>query len=100
MNNSKTSAAKLVIRLPGSEVLKFAYTHLKSSPSLNQDEKLLEKFVLIVSQLFDLLLELHPFCCDQLDSLGIFEKFSHDNSVCFFLEEFPHRKYEFVYCLE
>jgi hypothetical protein len=72
---SKQNSFKLVLRLPGSKLLTFAYAYLKPSPSDDEEEKnLLEKFVLILSQVLKSLLELHPSCWGQLDSIGIFDR--------------------------
>ena len=92
MINSRQNAVKLVLRLPGSELLNFAYARLKKSPD-EDEKKLLEKFVPILSQVLKSLLELHPSCCDQLDSKGIFdrlEKYGLENPVCcfFYLKKF------------
>jgi len=87
MVNSRQNAAKLVIRLPGSDLLKFAYAYLRPSPSVKEQHNLLENLVNILSQLLIVLLELHPFCYDQLDSMGIFDRlemFSKKISVCYF----------------
>jgi len=85
MITSKQNAVKLVLRLPGSELLNFAYEHLKPSPSIDEEEKnLLKKFVMILSKVLQSLLELHPSCCGQLDSKGIFDRletYSQKNSV-------------------
>jgi len=82
--NSKQNAVKLVLRLPGSQLLTFAYAHLKPSPSNDEEEKnLLEKFILILSKVLQSLLELHPSCWGQLDSMGIFDRietYSQKNS--------------------
>lgn len=72
MSRSRQNAAKLVLRLPGSNLLGFAYDHLKISP--DEDKKLSEKFVLSLSNVLKSLLELHPSCFSQLDSMGIFDR--------------------------
>ncbi len=91
MNNSKQNIAKLVTRLPGSELLKFAYMHLKPSPSNDEEEKkLLKTFVINLSEILQFLLELHPFCESQLDSMGLFdrlEQYSQKYPVCFFFPQ-------------
>jgi hypothetical protein len=88
IKNSRQNATKLVIRLPGSDLLHFSYTYLRPSSSTDETEKtLLEKFVPILSQVLQMLLELHPSCCDQIDSIGIFdrlESYSKKTSVCGF----------------
>jgi hypothetical protein len=88
IKTSRQNATKLIIRLPGSDLLHFSYTHLRPSSSTDETEKtLLEKFVPILSQVLQMLLELHPFCCDQVDSIGIFdrlEKYIQKTSVCCF----------------
>ncbi len=73
MINSKSNAVKLILRLPGSNLLTFAYDRLKPSPD-DEEKQLLEKFVLIFSQVLQSLLDLHPSCWEQLDSKGIFDR--------------------------
>ncbi len=89
MGRSRQNATKLVLRLPGSKLLKFAYDHLKPSTQMdNDEEKLFEKFVLGLSNVLKSLLELHPFCFSQIDSLGIFDRletYSLKSQVGFFL---------------
>jgi hypothetical protein len=91
MINSRQNAVKLVLRLPGSELLGFAYNHLKQSPIIDDEEKkLLEKFVLILSQILKSLLELHPSCWGQLDSMGILDRLETYNQkypVCVFFRK-------------
>ncbi len=86
MIRSRQNAAKLVLRLPGSKLLTFVYDHLKVSPSIDdEDKKLLEKFILSLSDVLKSLLELHPHCFSQLDSTGIFdrlENYSIKSPVC------------------
>jgi hypothetical protein len=73
--NSRTNAAKLVVRLPGSDLLKFVYEHLKSSSIAHETEiTLLQEFVPVLSQVLQFLLALHPSCWEQLDQLGIFDR--------------------------
>ncbi|CAF3707173.1 unnamed protein product [Rotaria sordida] len=75
MNASRQNGAKLIIRLPGSKLLEFSHSYLKYSSLNDKNQKdLLEKFVLILSKILQLLLELHPSCYQQLDSLGIFDR--------------------------
>lgn len=72
---TRVNAVKLLLRLPGSKLLTFAYEHLKPSPSIDMEEKnLLERFVLILSDVLKSLVELHPFCYDQIDSMGLFDR--------------------------
>ncbi len=90
MIRSRQNAAKLVLRLPGSKLLTFVYNHLKISPSMNDEDKnLLEKFVSSLSDILKSLLELHPHCFSQLDSMGIFDRleaYSLKSSVCNFIQ--------------
>ncbi|CAF3401508.1 unnamed protein product [Rotaria sp. Silwood1] len=75
MNTSRQNAAKFIIRLPGSNLLNFSYSYLTSSSLADENQKdLLEKFIPILSKILQLLLELHPSCCSQLDDLGIFDR--------------------------
>lgn len=86
MTKTRQNAAKLVLRLPGSRLLELAYERLKPSPmSDEENKKLLDKFVLSLSKVLQSLIELHPHCYDQLDSLGIFdrlEKYTLGRPVC------------------
>ncbi|CAF3489036.1 unnamed protein product [Adineta steineri] len=75
MKKSRENAVKLILRLPNSDLLKFTYAYLRPLSSTNEKEKnLLEKFVPIVSEILQRLLEIHPFCWEQLNSLGIFDR--------------------------
>lgn len=95
MTNSRQNAVKLILHLPGSELLGFSYKHLKPPPKPNNEEiKLLEKFVLILADILKSLLELHPSCEEQLDSLGIFDRleaYSQESVVSLF-EKYINRK--------
>jgi hypothetical protein len=86
-SNSRQNIAKLITRLPGSDLLLFAYEHLRPSPLMDEEEKqLLKTFVLIFSEILQFLLELHPLCWSQIESIGIFdrlEKYGYKNPVCF-----------------
>ncbi|CAF4356443.1 unnamed protein product [Rotaria sp. Silwood2] len=80
MNTSRQNTSKLLIRLPGSNLLNFSYSYLIYSSLADENQKdLLEKFVDILSKILQLLLELHPSCCEQLDSLGIFDRIERCN---------------------
>ncbi|CAF1069393.1 unnamed protein product [Adineta ricciae] len=75
MHNSRQDAAKLILRIPGSQILYFAHSHIKPSPVSDETQKiLLEKFVSTLCKLLQHLLELHPSCYDQLSSTGIFDR--------------------------
>ncbi|CAM4789800.1 unnamed protein product [Rotaria magnacalcarata] len=75
IHRSRQTVAKLVIRLPGSKLLDFSYAHLKPHSLIDENQKdLLEKFVLVLSQILQFLLELHPQCWEQIDSLGLFDR--------------------------
>ena len=74
MAKYKQSAAKLVIKLPGSNLLKFAYSHFQSSPARESLNGALETFAVVFTRVLLLLLEIHPFCYSQLDSMGLFDR--------------------------
>ena len=80
MIRTRSNASKLVLRLPGSKILSFAYGHLKPSPTVDdQEKKLLEEFVLILTSVLQSLLELHPHCWEQIDSTGLFDRLERYN---------------------
>ena len=88
MTRARQTAARLVLRLPGSKLLKLAYEHLKTSaPTDDEEKKLFEKFVVCLANVLKSLLELHPHCFSQLDSLGILDRIEmcgSKSSVCSF----------------
>ena len=72
---TRSNAIKLLLCLPGSKLLQFAYGHLKPSPSIDVEEKNhLENFVLIFSDVLQSLLNLHPHCWSQIESVGLFDR--------------------------
>lgn len=80
MIRTRSNASKLILRLPGSKVLSFAYGYLKPSPTMDdQEKKLLEEFVLILISVLQSLLELHPHCWEQIDSSGLFDRLERYN---------------------
>ena len=74
MKESRSSATKLVIRLVGSDLLRFAYAHLNPKQKVEKSDASLEKLVGLLTQILTFLLDIHPSCCDQVEQLGIFDR--------------------------
>ena len=86
MRESRSSATKLVIRLVGSDLLRFAYDHLTPKQITEKSSSSLEKFVRPLTQILTFLLDIHPSCYDQVDALGLFdrlESFQNNHAVGF-----------------
>lgn len=80
MIRTRSNAIKLILRLPGSKSLSFAYGYLKPSPTMDdQEKKFFEEFVLILTSVLQSLLELHPHCWEQIDSMGLFDRLERYN---------------------
>lgn len=80
MRESRSSATKLVIRLVGSELLRFAYDHLTPKQITKKSSSSLEKFVRPLTQILTFLLDIHPSCYDQVDALGLFDRLENFQS--------------------
>lgn len=74
MAQSRSKAAKLITRIPDSNLLSFAYQHLKPKDLSEEYLKLLNSFVGSLARVISMLIDLHPFCYTKLDSSGIFDR--------------------------
>lgn len=74
MSKYKQSVTKLVLKLPGSNLLNFVYSHLQSSPVRESPNGTLETFAVVFTRVLLFLLEIHPSCYGQLDLMGLFDR--------------------------
>jgi hypothetical protein len=67
--DQRNNLATLVIYLPSSHLLSSAYKYLSPNQSSSTND-----LALCLAQVLNFLLELHPTCLSQIDSIGLFDR--------------------------
>jgi hypothetical protein len=69
LTDQRENLAILVIRLPSSGLLRLAYQHLSHNRSSSRND-----LALYLARVLNFLLELHPSCWCEIESIGLFDR--------------------------